>query len=156
MRAIKYLLVLWVFSAVYAGMSIAAGAQGIFAYDELLEEKKKQEANMETLRRINIELESRRNALVYDPDTIRVYARDLGLGERDEKFIRIVGLRPAGKALLLPGEVVTAEKPRSMDNKTIGLIAIFTALAVLIAFAIQDMLDLNLQSPAEKELKGYR
>jgi cell division protein FtsB len=156
MRALKYLLVLWVFSAVYAGMSIAAGAQGFFAYDELLEEKKKLEANMETLRRINTELENRRDALLYDRDTIRVYARDLGLGERNEKFVRIVGLGQAGKALLLPGEVVTAEKPRSMENKTIGLIALFTALAVFTAFVIQDLLDLNLQPPDEKELRDYR
>jgi hypothetical protein len=37
-----------------------------------------------------------------------------------------------------------------MDNGTIRLIAVFTALAVLIAFVIQDALDLNLQPPDEK------
>jgi cell division protein FtsB len=153
MRAIKYLLVLWVFAAVYAGMSIAAGGQGFSAYNELLEERKKQEANMETLRRINTELENRQNALLYDHDTIRVYARDLGLGERGEKFVRIVGLGQAGKALLLPGEVVTAEKARFMNNGTIGIIAIFTALAVLTAFVIQDVLDLNLQPPGAKDYR---
>jgi cell division protein FtsB len=147
MRAVKYLLVLWVAAAVYAGMSILAGAQGISAYDELQEERKKQETNMETLRRINTELESRKNALLYDRDTIRVYARDLGFGEPDEKFVRIVGLGQAGKAPPHPGIAMAAGKPRSMDNKTIGLISLFAALAVLAAFLIQDTLDMNLEAP---------
>jgi cell division protein FtsB len=147
MRAVKYLLALWVSVAVYAGMSILAGAQGISAYDELLEERKKQEANMEELRRINTELENRRNALLYDHDTIHVYARDLGFGERNERFVRIVGLGQARKAPPHPGDVLSAGKSRSMDNKTIRLISLFAALAVLIAFLVQDALDMNLNAP---------
>jgi cell division protein FtsB len=147
MRAVKYLLALWVSVAVYVGMCILAGAQGISAYDELLEEQKKLETNMEDLRRINMELENQRNALLYDQDTIRVYARDLGLGERNEKFVRIVGLGQARKAPPHPGDVLYAGKSRSMDNRTIRLISLFAALAVFIAFLIQDALDMNLDAP---------
>ncbi|MDR2746346.1 MAG: septum formation initiator family protein [Treponema sp.] len=147
MRVVKYFLALWVSVAVYAGMSILAGAQGISAYDELLGEKKKQEANMENLRRINTELENKKNALLYDHDTIHVYARDLGFGEKNEKFVRIVGLGQAGKTLLLPGEIVIAEEPHYMDNKIIRFISIFAALAVFAAFLIQDVLDMNLAVP---------
>jgi cell division protein FtsB len=147
MRVVKYLLALWVAVAVYAGMSILAGAQGISAYDELLEERKKQETNMETLRRINTELENKKNALLYDHDTIRVYARNLGFGAKNEKFVRVVGLGQARKALLLPGEIVSAETPRSIDNKTIRFISIFAALAVFIALLIQDVLEINLEAP---------
>ncbi|MDR3174048.1 MAG: septum formation initiator family protein [Treponema sp.] len=147
MRVLKYILALWVSVVVYAGMSMLAGARGVSAYDELLEERKKQEINMETLRRINTELENKKNALLYDHDTIRVYARDLGFGEKNEKFVRIVGLGQARKALLLPGEIVSAETPHSIDNKTIGLISIFAALAVFIALLIQDVLETNLEAP---------
>jgi cell division protein FtsB len=149
MRAVKYLLALWISVAVYAGMSIWAGAQGISAYNELLEEREKQETNMEELRRINTELENQRNALLYDHDTIRVYARDLGFGERDEKFVRIVGLGQAGKTPPHPGDVRIAGKSRSMDNKTIRLISLFAALAVFIAFLVQDALDMNLDAPRQ-------
>jgi cell division protein FtsB len=147
MRAVKYLLALWVSVAVYDGMSVLAGAQGISAYDELLEEREKQETNLENLRRINAELENRRNALLYDHDTIHVYARDLGFGEEGEKFVRIVGLGQAGKTPPHPGDVLFAGKSRSMDNKTIRLISLFAALAVLIAFLVQDALDMNLNAP---------
>jgi cell division protein FtsB len=147
MRMIKYLLALWVSVAVYAAMSVAAGAQGISAYEELLAERKKLEANMENLRRINTELENKRNALLYDHDTIRVYARNLGFGEKNEKFVRIVGLGQAGTALLLPGEIMRAEKPHSIDNKIIRYVSVFAGLAVFIAFLIQDILDMNLRPP---------
>jgi cell division protein FtsB len=147
MRAAKYFLALWVSVAVYAGMSFLAGARGISAYNELLEERQKQEANMETLRRINTELENKKNALLYDHDTIRVYARNLGLGGENEKFVRIVGLGQAGKTLLLPGEIADAEEPRSMDNKTIIYISIFAALAVFIALLIPDVLAMKFESP---------
>jgi cell division protein FtsB len=153
MRAVKYLLALWISVMVYAGMSLLAGGKGISAYHELQEEQKKQESNMETLERINTELENKKNALLYDHDTIRIYARDLGFGERDEQFVRIVGLGQAGKAPLLPGEITTAEEPRSMSNKTISLISIFAALAVLIAFLVQDTLDLNLR-PTRQDSSG--
>ncbi|MDR0401257.1 MAG: septum formation initiator family protein [Treponema sp.] len=153
MRLIKYLLVLWVFTAVYAGMSVVAGPRGIFAYSEMLEEQEKQEKNMETLRRINAELGNRQKALLYDSDTIRIYARNLGLGGVDEKFVRIVGLGQVKKAPLLPGEVVAAEESRSIDNKTIHLVALFAALAVFAALLIQDILDLNLPSSGPRNYR---
>jgi cell division protein FtsB len=137
---------MWIFTAVYAALSFFAGDRGLAAYNGLLEEQKKQETNMEDLERINMELENTKNALLYDSDTIRVYARDLGFGEGGEKFARIVGLGQSRKAPLFPGEVAVTEERRSMNNKTIGLIAIFAALAVFIAFLVQDMLDLNLDA----------
>jgi cell division protein FtsB len=151
MRALKYLLALWVSVVVYSGLSLYGGAKGISAYNGLLEEQEKQQANMVTLERINTELENTRNALLYDRDTIRVYARDLGFGEKDEKFVRIVGLGLSRKSQVSPGEIVIAEKPRSMGNKTIRFISIFSALAVCIAFLVADILDLKLVSNYERQ-----
>jgi cell division protein FtsB len=145
MRAVKYLLVLWTAAAVYTGISLYAGARGISAYRVLAEEQEKQEQNMKILEQINTELENTRNALLYDRDTIRVYARNLGLGEQGEKFVRIVGLGQAGKAPPSPGEILIAEEPRSMAHKTILSISIFAALAVFIALLVSDVLDLNLE-----------
>jgi cell division protein FtsB len=144
MRAVKYCLALLIAAVVYTGMSFFTGFRGISAYNDLLEEHKKLEANMETLKRINTELENTRNALLYDHDTIRVYARDLGLGERNEKFIRIVGLGRNRVAPLFPGEIIAAEAPPFLNNKIIGMVSIFAALTVLIGFLVQDTLDIVL------------
>jgi cell division protein FtsB len=145
MSVVKYLLVLWVAVAVYTGMSFYAGLKGISAYQELAAEQEKQELNMKTLERINQELENTKNALLYDRDTIRVYARNLGFGEQDEKFVRIVGLGQARTAPPSPGEVVVAEKRHSMTHKTILLISLFAALAVFIPLLVSDILEANLE-----------
>ncbi|MDR0670244.1 MAG: septum formation initiator family protein [Treponema sp.] len=144
MRVVKYGAVFWVLALVYTTVSLLGGAKGIPAYNGLLEERARQKTNIEDLKRINLELESTRNALLYDRDTIRVYARDLGLGEEGEKFVRIVGLGQNREVPLFPGAVITAGERRSMDNQSICLIAVFAALAVFIAFLVQDVLDLNL------------
>ncbi|MDR2376168.1 MAG: septum formation initiator family protein [Treponema sp.] len=144
MRVVKYCVALWVLVVVYTTVSLFAGERGISAYNELLEELARQETNMKDLKRINMELENTKNALLYDSDTIRVYARDLGFGEENEKFVRIVGLGQNRKVPLFPGEVVIPEERQYMDNKTICLISIFAALTVFIAFLVQDILDLNL------------
>ncbi|MDR2176877.1 MAG: septum formation initiator family protein [Treponema sp.] len=146
MRAVKYCVVLWILVTVYVVVSLIAGERGIAAYNDLLEEQKRQETNMKELERINMELENTKNALLYDRDTILVYARDLGYGEKDEKFVRIVGLDHSRKVSLFPGEVVAAGKRRYMNNMNIGIISIFAALAVFIAFLVQDILDLNLST----------
>jgi cell division protein FtsB len=143
-------MVLWIFVVAYAVMNFFASSRGFFAYNDLLEEQARQEANLKELARINEELENTQNALLYDPDTIRVYARDLGFGEEGEQFVRIVGLGQNRKAPLFPGEVVVAEERRPMDSRTIGLISLFAALAALIAFVVQDMLDLNLDERAPR------
>jgi cell division protein FtsB len=150
MRAAKYGMVLWIFVVVYAAMNFFAGSRGFFAYGDLLEEQKKQETNLRDLQRINEELENTKNALLYDDDTVRVYARDLGFGEEGEQFVRIVGLGQNRKVPLFPGEVVVTKERRPMNSRTIGLISLFAALAVLIAFVVQDMLDLNLDERAPR------
>jgi cell division protein FtsB len=144
MRILKYCVALWVLTAVYVTLSLFAGEKGISAYNNLQEELARQETNLKDLKRINMELENTKNALLYDSDTLRVYARDLGFGEEDEKFVRIVDLGQNRKAPLFPGEVTIAEEQHSMNNKTICLISIFAALAFFIAFLVQDLLDVNL------------
>jgi cell division protein FtsB len=143
---IKYLIALWTAVAVYAAVSFFAGAAGLSAYEELNAERERQRANMETLSLINEELENSKNALLYDRDTIAVYARKLGFGERDEKFVRIVGLGgSARKQRTAPGQIVTADKPASMPDRSISIIAICAGLAVFAALLVSDILTFRFE-----------
>ncbi|MDR0449852.1 MAG: septum formation initiator family protein [Treponema sp.] len=141
MRASKYLLALWTAVAVYALVSLCAGSMGLPAYGELLAEKEKQERNLEKLGLINEELENAKNALLYDRDTIAVYARELGFGEKTEKFVRIVGFTGNRKPHTFPGDVVIAAKPVFMQDRIIRLISIFAGFAVCAAFLVSDLLE---------------
>ncbi|GHV54704.1 hypothetical protein AGMMS49579_15830 [Spirochaetia bacterium] len=138
---IKYLIALWTAVAVYAAVSVFAGAVGFSAYEDLKTERERQQANMNALSLINEELENSKNALLYDRDTITVYARELGFGEEDEKFVRIVGLGGARKQRTAPGQIVTAVKPVSMNDHLISIIAICAGLAVCVALLVSDALN---------------
>jgi cell division protein FtsB len=141
MRVCKYLLALWTTVAVYTLVSLCAGSMGLPAYGELLAEREKQKRNIENLGLINEELENTKNALLYDRDTIAIYARELGFGEKDEKFVRIVGFTGNRKPRTSPGDVVIAAKPVFMQDRIIRLISIFAGFAVFAAFLVSDLLE---------------
>jgi cell division protein FtsB len=141
MRAGKYLLALWTAVAVYTLVSLCAGSMGLPAYGELLAESEKQKQNIEKLGLINEELENTKNALLYDRDAIAIYARELGFGEKGEKFVRIVGFTGNRKPRTSPGEVVIAAKPVFMQDRTVRLVSIFAGFAVFIAFLVSDILE---------------
>ncbi|MDR0602579.1 MAG: septum formation initiator family protein [Treponema sp.] len=138
MGASKYLIALWTAAAVYAVLSLLTGAMGFSAYRELLSERDKQRANMEKLGLINETLENTKNSLLYDRDTIAVYARELGYGGRDERFVRIVGLGGVKRAAVRPGEVVRARRPEFTDDRTIKIIALSAGGAVLALLLVLD------------------
>jgi cell division protein FtsB len=139
MRAIKYLIALWAAIAVYGVSSALAGAIGLSAYQQLLADREKQWAHMKNLRLINEELENTKNSLLYDRDTITVYARDLGYGKKNERFIRIVGLKRDGNPHTTAGQILKAGKPEFIPDKALKIAAFCTGLAVFALLLIFDI-----------------
>jgi cell division protein FtsB len=131
MRLLKYLFPLWVVIFVYSGLSLFHGSSGFSTYDALVAERDKQLANLESLKKINRELEGDRDALLYDEDTIAVHARELGYGTDNERFIRIAGLSKTMRRQYWVGEIAEARTPPSMDEKTIRTISLVAGGIVL-------------------------
>ncbi|MDR2052918.1 MAG: septum formation initiator family protein [Treponema sp.] len=131
MRLLKYLFPLWVVILVYSLLSFFHGSSGFSAYDGLKTERDKQLANLEALKKIRGELEGNRDALLYDEDTIAVYARELGYGMEGERFVRIAGLSKTMRRQYWAGEVAGAQMPPSMDEKTIRTISLAAGGIVL-------------------------
>jgi cell division protein FtsB len=140
MRVLKYLMALWAAAAVYSILSVSVGAMGISAYNQLKEERNNQQANLETLRLINRELEGDMDALRYDSDTIEVYARELGYGRAGTGFARIVGLGGFKKPRTIPGRLIPLRYPGAVSNKTLRIISLMAGLAVFIVLGIPDLL----------------
>jgi cell division protein FtsB len=139
-KVLKYLFALWAGVLIYTMLSLSVGARGLSAYAQLTEERAKQEAGIESLRRINRELENSMNSLVHDEDTVSVYARELGLARAEERFIRIVGLGGYQQTRTAAGEVVPISAPQFMSNRSIQLIALFSGLTVLICMIAFDFM----------------
>jgi cell division protein FtsB len=138
MRFLKYLVALWVAVTFYAVTSVFIGDIGFVAYRELARERDKQKLNIETLSEKNRELEGLQDALLYDSDTIAVYARDLGFGREDEAFIRIVGFGERVKQPAAVGELTPVIKRKHTPDRVLRLIASCTGLGIIILLGILD------------------
>jgi cell division protein FtsB len=139
MNAGKYLLVPWLMLAVYTLLSVFNGAGGIDPYRKLLQEREKVLENLDRLQSINRELEGAMDALLYDPETIRVKARELGYGEEGERFVRIVGLPGARHGEMKPGTIRIAAQPSYASAGVYRFIACCAGLLLLGFFLFWDV-----------------
>ena len=124
----------------YGLLAFSFGDRGLFAYRQLQNEQARQEANIENLRLINRELENTMNALLHDPDTLSVFARELGYASTQERFIRIVGLGGYQQTRTSAGEIVFAAAPQHIPSLTIRIIAFFTGITILVSMAVFDLM----------------
>jgi cell division protein FtsB len=139
MRVFKYLAGFWTAVAVYSVFSLLSGPAGFSAYGQLEAERERQLDNMKTLSAINEDLENTRKSLLYDQDTIAVYARHLGYGRENERFVRIVGLGETRNPYNASGQVYFAGTPDFISDRAIKTVAFF---AGIVAFAIFFALEL--------------
>jgi cell division protein FtsB len=140
MRAWKYIFGLWTAVAVYGVTSVLYGASGLFVYRELLAERDRQRGNMEKLGLINESLENTKNSLLYDRDTITVYARDLGYGQNGEQYVRIVGLGDINKVRTHAGDVIRARRPEYIPDRLLKIAALCCGIAVSVILLLFDLL----------------
>ena len=100
------------------------------AYNYLLAEREQQWKNIQSLGLLNEDLERTRNNLIYDQDTLLIHARQMGYGQRDERFVRIVGLGSIKTAPATAGNVYIVQAPGYISDRIIKIIALCIGLFV--------------------------
>lgn len=140
MKAVKYLVALWAGILVYTSLALFFGSMGLSAYSQLEKEQEKQEVNIENLRLINHELGDTVNSLLYDKDTLAIYAREQGYASRQERFIRIVGLGGNHYVRNSAGDITVAADPQYIPDRTLRIIATCTAITLFICMAAFDLM----------------
>jgi len=141
MRIFKYLIGVWTALAVYTLFSFLSGPKGLAAYNYLLSEKERQWENINELETINEDLENTRNNLLYDDDTLTVYARQMGYGQEDERFVRIVGLGNIKTAPAVTGTVYAAQNPEFIQDKSIKITALCVGLVIFAFFFMLELIE---------------
>lgn len=139
MTMFKCFTAVWVSIIIYSFLSAFFGASGFSSYETVSAEKERLIENLEDLKMINAELGGSLDALQYDSDTIAVYARELGYGTPNERFIRIAGLPPVTKKKLSAGRQILPVIPDFVPDKTIHIISILGGLLVLLLLIIFDL-----------------
>ncbi|GMO47794.1 MAG: hypothetical protein Ta2G_03380 [Termitinemataceae bacterium] len=141
MRFLKYLSPVWVAVLFYSFSSLLVGAMGVNAYKQLNSEYEKQLENLGELQNKRAELLGIQEALRYDYDTIAVYARKLGFGATDERFIRIVGLDDKYKENLDSGEVMNVAMLDFVENRTLHIIAVVIGISMFVCIGLIDIIN---------------
>jgi cell division protein FtsB len=139
MRLFKYLIGIWTAIVVYTLFSFLGGSTGLSAYNYLLSEREQQWENIRELGNINEDLERTRFNLQYDQDTLLVHARNIGYGQADERFVRIVGLGNLKTDSVTAGNVYIMSNPDYISDKNIKIAAICAGFLV---FAFVFMLEI--------------
>jgi cell division protein FtsB len=142
MRFLKYLTPVWAAVLFYSFSSLFVGAMGINAYKQLNKQHEKQLANLQILQNKTEELQGIKEALLYDKDTIAVYARELGFGASDERFIRIMGLDYKHKENLDEGKVINISDIDFVENKTLHIISIVIAISMFVCIGVIDLINM--------------
>jgi cell division protein FtsB len=140
MRVFKYLMGLWTAIAVYSVFSLLSGPSGFSAYSQLEAERERQWANIQALSAVNEDLENTKNSLLYDRDTLAVYARRLGYSRENERFVRIVGLGESPNPYTATGQVYFAGIPDFVSDTTIKIVALFAGVAAFALFLVLELL----------------
>ena len=140
MKAVKYLFAIWCSLLVYVLLTVIFGPGGFSAYKQLQSEQRRLEANITNLRIINTELEDTMNSLLFDRDTLALYARDQGFARQDERFIRIVGLGLSNSLRVSAGEAILAAEPQYTDGQILRIIAFCAGITILLCMALFDFL----------------
>jgi cell division protein FtsB len=139
MNYFKILVSLWVSVAVYTVLSIFFGATGIFAMRYLSAERDRLAENLSHLRDINVELNGSLDALRYDKDTLTLYARDLGYGKDDERFIRIVDLHRVSGNQQKAGELLIPKRLKTLSEDLLRIMSVITGLGVYLALSLSSL-----------------
>jgi cell division protein FtsB len=141
MKLFKYFIGAWTAIAVYALFLFLIGPRGLSAYNQLLLEREKQWANLKELSLVNDDLEKEKRNLLYDQETQMVYARQMGYGQDNELFVRIVGLGNTQNIPSTTGKVYFAQEPHFISDKIIKFTALFAGLAAFALFFAWEFVE---------------
>lgn len=137
MKYLKIVLPLFIGTLIYTLLGLSAGPMGQWRYSRLETEKERLVRNYEKLQDINTSLESRLANLSSDPDTIAVYAHELGYIHEGEQLIKLAGFNGGIDRNLVPGTALVSVKPDFLPEWICKLIGI---LFGIIAFFALDMM----------------
>ncbi|MCL2762038.1 MAG: septum formation initiator family protein [Treponema sp.] len=123
---------------VYSLFSLFFGQNGLYARKHLEAEYLRLLENRTMLENTKQDILKTKNNLMFDKDAKSVYARQLGYGRANERFIRITGLTVALTVDIPEGQVLYAANPDYVSDKAIKIISALFGLVILVYFLIGD------------------
>lgn len=111
MRYLTPVLSVFAAALTYALVGFIAGPKGIIPMRALISERNRVSANVSALREVNDDLQCVLDNLSADPDTISVYAHELGYVREGERLIKLAGFTGGIDRKLFPGTALKVVPP---------------------------------------------
>lgn len=130
MNYVRIVLPLFIGTLIYSILGFTAGPKGQWPYSQLEQEHVRLQKNLDALRETNASLEIRLANLSSDPDTIAVYAHELGYVHEGEQLIKLAGFNGGIDRNLVAGSPVMSQKPHVVPEwicKLVGVLSGFLA-----------------------------
>ncbi len=124
-------------TAIYCLVSLSLGPRGFWAMRQLESQREAVGANLDSLTLIRDDLDSRLKNLSADPDTISVYAHELGYVAEGERLIKLAGFAGGVDRAMATGQAIRITKPEHLPEWVCKLIALVCGAAAYAAFEIQ-------------------
>ena len=138
MTRIKFMISVCVGTFIYILLSIIAGRNGFYAYNQLYEQKLRLTANVSSLMKVNEQLQSEYDALKTDRSIIESYARSLGFSYEGERIIKITGIGISEHNVYDTGTVVKIEDVSFVPEyicKISGLAGFCVSMILMLVFS---------------------
>ncbi len=126
MKRFKFVLPVFVGTLVYGILSFSVGPRGLLPMKRLAEQKTLVTRNLESLYSIKEDLNARMQNLSADPDTISVYAHELGYVAEGERLVKLAGFSGGIDRNLAAGDTLAPVMPEHLGEwicKSLGLAA---------------------------------
>ena len=129
---LKAITPIFVFAFFYSFLSICLGARGFFARQQLKRQHEALVRHVQLLSDIGEDLNIRIANLSSDPQTIAVYAHELGYVQKNERLIKLMNFSGAAERTEDAGVVYLIEAPRYLPDTVCKTIAVSMSIIVII------------------------
>lgn len=134
----------------YVAVSMICGRDGMWAQNQLQEQKINLGLHCEEIKKTNSELELEKIALQNDMDVVAAYARKLGYVKDGEKLVKISGLAARETRIFDPGSVMRHTDVDYMPEMFCKSIGIFVFLLVYLVLVLWGANNGDIRVPSRK------
>jgi len=136
MKRFNVILPLFIGTLIYSLLSITVGPKGIWPMSQLVQEKTILSTNLDTLYRLNEDLDTRFSNLSADPDTISVYAHELGYIANGEKLIKLAGFSGGIDRKFESGTALTLKQPNFLPEWLCKFFGLFSGISTFVILTV--------------------
>lgn len=129
---LKIIAPIFAFMLVYSFLGIFFGPRGFFALQQLKRQRDALLHNVQLLSDIGESLTIKIANLSSDPETIAVYAHELGYVHKNERLVKLMNFSGAAEYIQDAGVVYLIESPHFLSDNVCKTIAVSVGIIVIL------------------------